>query len=54
LLDFRKLLGSAAEVLSDDELIAIRDLEYALADLIIDRWLQERKQAQAGTESSAL
>jgi hypothetical protein len=42
LSDFRKLLGSAAEGLSDDELIAIRALEYAVADLIIDDWMRER------------
>jgi hypothetical protein len=46
--EFRKLLGSTADGLSDDEVIAIRTLEYAVADLIIDRWLQERSKLQVG------
>jgi hypothetical protein len=39
---FRKLLGSAAEGLSEEEVAAIRDIEYQLADAIIEFWLRKK------------
>ena len=40
--EFKKLLGSAALNLSDVEIKRIRELEYQLADVLFDAWLQER------------
>jgi hypothetical protein len=40
--EFKKLLGSEAEGLSDVEIERIRDIEHRLADIIFDAWLQER------------
>jgi hypothetical protein len=40
--EFKKLLGPAASGLSDDEVMAIRDLEERLADFVFDLWLMER------------
>jgi len=54
LREFRRLLGAAADGLSDDEIIAIRTLECALADVIIDLWLRERSQSRTDMRHRAL
>jgi hypothetical protein len=46
LAEFKKLLGPAANGLSDDEIIAIRDLEDRLADVVFDMWLRDRNNPQ--------
>lgn len=40
--EFKKLLGNAAEGLSDAEIESIRELEYRIADAVFDVWLRER------------
>ena len=42
--EFKKLLGAAAEGLSDAEIERIRDMEDRLADIVFDAWLRERNQ----------
>jgi hypothetical protein len=42
LAEFRKLLGKAADGLSDAEIKSIRELEYRIADPTFDIWLRER------------
>jgi hypothetical protein len=42
ILEFKKLLGSAALKLSDCEIEHLRDLEDRLADIIFDSWLRQR------------
>jgi hypothetical protein len=55
LSEFRKLLGPAADGVLDEKIIAIRALEYALADLIIDQWLlRERSRPEADVRRRAL
>jgi hypothetical protein len=39
---YRKLLGIAAQGLSDDDVAHIRDVECQLADAIIEYWLRKR------------
>jgi hypothetical protein len=40
--EFKKLLGTAADGLSDAEIEKIRELEYRIADATFDIWLRER------------
>ncbi len=42
LVEFRALLGTAADELTDDEIERIRTADYELADAIIDWWLRKR------------
>ena len=39
---FKQLLGKAANDLTDKEIEDIRDLEYRIADAIIDLWRREQ------------
>jgi hypothetical protein len=40
--EFKKLLGKAAEGLTDAEIEGIRALEYRVADATFDIWLRDR------------
>ncbi len=42
LLDYKKLLGSVAEGLTDEQIGALRAGDIQFADAIIDRWLRKR------------
>ena len=39
---FKKLLGKAADGLTDKQIEEIRDLEYRIADAILDKWRREQ------------
>jgi hypothetical protein len=43
LSEYRKLLGAAAEDLSDESIAHMRDVEIGLVDAIIEFWLQKKK-----------
>ena len=45
---FKKLLGKAADGLSDAEIESIRELEYRIADAAFGMWIRERKTAPPG------
>jgi hypothetical protein len=40
--EFKKLLGSVAENLSDKEILHIREMEDRLADIVFEMWLKDR------------
>ena len=40
--DFKRILGSTANNLSDKQIEAIRDAQDRLADIFFDSWLRER------------
>lgn len=42
--EFKKLLGPAADGLSDADIEHIRDIEYRLADIVFDDWLRKRNE----------
>ena len=42
--DFKKLLGSYAESLTDEQVKRLRDMEYQIADVIFDQWLSRRNE----------
>jgi hypothetical protein len=42
LCEYRKLLGAAAEGLSDERIAHMRDVEVRLVDIMIEYWLQKR------------
>lgn len=41
-LEFKKLLGDAGTILSNEEVESIRDTEERLADILFDSWLRKR------------
>lgn len=45
---YRKLLGTAAKGLSDEQVAHIRDVEVQLADAIIEFWLRKRNSGAPG------
>jgi hypothetical protein len=46
--EFKKLLGKAADGLSDVEIESIRELEYRIADAAFEMWIRERKGSPPG------
>lgn len=40
--EFKKLLGSAGEKLTEEEILRIRDAEDRLADIVFEMWLKHR------------
>ena len=42
LSEYRKLLGAAAEGLSDERITQMRDVEVRLVDIMIEFWLRRR------------
>ena len=47
----RKLLGRAADNLTDQEVAEIRDLAYQFADVVFDHWLKERNSTSTAPAS---
>ena len=43
--EYRKLLGAAAEELSDERIVHMRDVEVRLVDIMIEFWLRKRNSA---------
>jgi hypothetical protein len=41
--EFKILLGPLAEKLSEEEILNLRDMEYQIADAVIEWWLTNRK-----------
>jgi len=39
----RKELGDVAKNFSDEEVKKVRDTQYQLAEIIFDKWLEDRK-----------
>ena len=45
--EFKNLLGTLADKMTDEQIGQLRDVEYAIADAIFDQWLPKRnKQLQ--------
>ena len=42
---YREMLGEKSAVMSDEQLEKLRELQYQLADLIIDLWIKRQKQS---------
>jgi hypothetical protein len=45
--EFRKLLGPEGASMTDEEVLRIRTLEYKLAGIIFEMWLQKRNQPRS-------
>jgi hypothetical protein len=41
--EFKKSLGTLADTLSDDEILATRELMDRLADIVVDSWFRKQK-----------
>lgn len=40
---FRKKLGPRARLMSDSQIVRLRDAQYQLADIMFDKWLKNKK-----------
>lgn len=49
---YREKLGEKSLKMSDEELKKLRDLQYRLADIIIDLWIKKQRQSLAVDKSS--
>jgi len=51
LSEFKVLLGGLAQELNDDEIEALRAMEYQLADSFIEWWLRKHQEISATLEA---